>query len=271
MFARSGRAEIAYDSTGPQAGAGVLLLHAGVTDRRSWRSVVQRLSPGHRCVALDARGYGETRYEPEAGWSPVDDALAVLDAAGLERPVIVACSMGGQAALDLALGHPERVSGLVLIGSAIRGAPYPDVAEGPEAELTRALDAAEQAEDVDEVNRLEAWMWLDGPTAPEGRVRGEPRDLFLEMNGRALRAPDPGEQGQPPDAWPRLGEIAVPTLMLIGRLDVADIQAIDELAAAAITGARLRWLDGVAHLPQLEADPATLNAIAAFVAELDQG
>ena len=191
----------------------MLLLHAGVSDRRSWRHVVGRLCPGYRCVALDARGYGETRYSREDGWSPVEDALAVLDAAGLQRPVLVACSMGGQAAVDLTLGHPERVAGLVLIGSAIRGAPYPEVVDGPEAELTRALEAAEEAGDIDEVNRLEAWMWLDGPTATEGRVRGEPRELFLEMNGRALRAPDPGGQAQPPDAWSRLSEIAVPTLI----------------------------------------------------------
>ncbi len=52
-----------------------------------------------------------------------------------QRPVVVACSMGGQAAIDLALAHPERVTGLLLIGTAIRGAPYPDLTEGPTAEL----------------------------------------------------------------------------------------------------------------------------------------
>ena len=66
-------------------------------------------------------------------------------------------------------------------------------------------------------------------------------------------------------AWPRLGEIAVPTLMLLGRLDAEDIQVIDELAAGLIPGARLVHLDGVAHVPHLEGDPATLDAIAGFV------
>jgi pimeloyl-ACP methyl ester carboxylesterase len=202
-------------------------------------------------------------YEREDGWSPVADALAVLDAAGVERAIVVACSMGGQTAIDLTLAHPDRVSALLLIGTAIRGAPYPDLTEGP----TAALDARiEATDDIGEAGRLEAWLWLDGPSSPEGRVSGPVRDLFLEMNDRALRAEDPGDQATIPPAWPRLGEIAVPTLILVGRLDAEEIQVIDEQAAGLIPGARLQWLDGVAHVPHLENDPATLDAIAAFVA-----
>jgi pimeloyl-ACP methyl ester carboxylesterase len=265
MFATSGRARLAYESTGVQGGADVLLIHAGVNDRRSWQHVVERLAPRHRCVAYDMRGFGETTYERENGWSPVSDALAVIDAAGLAQPVVVACSMGGQAAIDLALAHPDRVAGLVLIGTAVRDAPYPELTEGPTAELNARIEAADAAGDLDEVGRLDAWMWLDGPSAPEGRVGGPARELFLDMNGRALRAEDPGEEAALAPAWPRLGEIAVPTLMLIGRLDAEEILAIDEQAAAIVPGARLRFLDGVAHVPHLEGDPATLDEIAAFV------
>lgn len=265
MFARSGRARLAYDDTGAGDGTEVLLIHAGVNDRRSWAHVIERLSPGHRCVAFDMRGFGETVYEREDGWSPVSDALAVLDAAGLRRPVVVACSMGGQVAVDLTLAHPDRVAGLVLIGAAIRGAPYPELTEGPTAEMNARIEAAVADGDLDEVGRLDAWMWLDGPGAAEGRVGGRTRELFLEMNRRALNAEDPGDETEPPAAWPRLGEIAVPTLVMIGRLDAEEIQAIDEPAAAMIPGASLRFLDGVAHVPHLEADPTTLDEIAAFV------
>jgi len=268
MFVNCGRARLACESTGVAIGADVLLIHAGVNDRRSWRHVVERLRTSHRCVAFDMRGFGESTYVREHGWSPVSDALAVLDAAGLDRPVIVACSMGGQTAIDLTLAHPGRVAGLVLIGTAIRGAPYPELEKGPTAELNTRIGAAESAGDIDEVVRLEAWMWLDGPSAMEGRVGGPARELFLDMNGRALRAEDPGEPAELPPAWPRLSEISVPTLVLVGRLDAEDIQAIDEPAAGMIPGARLKFLDGVAHIPHLEADPTTLNEIAAFVDEL---
>src|ERR1700728_1453245 len=103
MFARSGRAQLAYECSDVHDGVDVLLIHAGVNDRRSWHHVVKRLSSRHRCVSFDARGYGETVYEREDGWSPVSDAVAVLDAADLQRPVLVACSMGGQTAIDLTL------------------------------------------------------------------------------------------------------------------------------------------------------------------------
>lgn len=268
MFATSGRAQLAYDSSGVDGGGDVLLIHAGVNDRRSWQHVVERLGADHRCVAYDTRGYGETTYEREDGWSPVADAVAVLDAGGLHRPIVVACSMGGQTAIDLALAHPDRVAALLLIGTAVRGAPYPDLTEGPTAELNARIEAADAAGDLEEVGRLDAWMWLDGPAAPEGRVGGPARELFVDMNGRALRAEDPGAQAEIAPAWPRLGEITAPTLLMVGRLDAEEILVIDEQAAELIPGARLRFLDGVAHVPQLEGDPATLDEIAAFVDRL---
>jgi pimeloyl-ACP methyl ester carboxylesterase len=268
MFVISGRARLAYDTTGAGEGADVLLIHAAVNDRRSWHHVVERLAPRHRCIAYDMRGFGETMYEREDGWSPVVDAVAVLDAAGVEQAVVVASSAGGQIALDLTLAHPDRVAGLVLIGTAVRGAPYPELHEGPTAELNVMIESAEAANDLHEVNRLEAWMWLDGPAAEEGRVGGSVREMFLEMNAHALRAENPGTLAKIAPAWPRLGEIAVPTLIMIGRLDAEDIQAINPPAAEMIPNARLLWLDGVAHVPQLEGDPTTVDEIATFVDDL---
>ena len=265
LFASSGLAQLAYDISGAANGADILLIHAGVTDRRSWHHVVHRLAMRHRCVAYDVRSYGQTTYETQEGWSPVTDAVAVHDAAEIEKAVVIASSMGGRDAVDLTLACPDRVAGLVLIGTAIRGAPYPELLQGPTAQLNTQIEAAEAAGDLEEVNRLDAWMWLDGPAASEGRVTGPARELFLEMNAHALRADNPGSMAAIAPAWPRLGEIAVPTLIMVGRLDAEDIVAINEPAAGMIANARLVWLDGVAHLPQLEADPRMLDEIANFV------
>lgn len=260
----SGQARIAYDLTEGGDGVDVLLLHAGVNDRRSWGHLIDALAPRHRCVAPDARGYGETEYEPQDGWSPVSDAVAVLDDAGVDRAVVVACSMGGIAGLGLALDHPERVAGLVLIGASVSGAPYPD--GDPRAEeLERRAMAAEEAGDLAEVGRLDAWMWLDGPTVEEGRVSGPARELFLEMNARALAAPDPGKPATVTEAWPRLGELTVPVLVLVGELDFVELQAVLEQAAGLVPDGRFVRLPGVAHVPHLEGDPATIEEIVAFV------
>ena len=268
MVARSGTAQLAYECVGEASGVDVLLIHAGVADRRSWKHVIARLRGQHRCIAYDARGYGETIYDPEHSWSAVDDALAVLDSAEGEHALVVAASMGGQIAIDLALARPERVTGLVLIGSGVSGAPDEEPETAAER-LIQRIDEAEAADDLDEVNRLEACLWLDGPTATEGRVAGSPRQLFLEMNGRALRADDPGPAADAPPAWPRLDQITTPALVMVGELDLARQRHVSERLAADMRDARLVRLPGVAHLPHLEADPLTLNEISNFVDEVD--
>jgi pimeloyl-ACP methyl ester carboxylesterase len=247
----------------------VLLVHAGVTDQRSWAHVVEAL-PGQRCLTYDARGYGRTTYDAQDGWSPVDDALAVLDAYGVGAAVVVGCSMGGRTALDLTLAHPDRVRGLVLIGTAVTGEAARDHLEPGLEDLERRYDAAYEVKDLDALNALEAEIWLDGPLHA-GRVTGPARELFLEMNRIALEAPEPGEQRQEADAWTTCGSVGVPTLVLVGEHDLAHIHGNAAHLAATIPGARLVDLPGVAHVPHLEADPRTLEEIAAFVAGIHAG
>ncbi|MGI8524494.1 MAG: alpha/beta fold hydrolase [Nocardioides sp.] len=264
MDITSGSATLATESHG--SGPDVLLIHAGVTDQRSWTHVVDAL-PDHRVISYDARGFGRTTYAPEEGWSPVGDAVAVLDGYDAVRPIVVGASMGGRTALDLALRHPDRVQALVLIGPAISGAPDEAVEELVKP-LEEEYDAAYEAEDLAELNRLEAHLWLDGPLTPEGRVGGPARELFLEMNGLALASPEPGEARQVDPAWDRLADIGAPTLVLVGEHDLRHVRENAAHLAATMPDARLVELPGVAHLPHLEADPATLREIADFVGAL---
>lgn len=265
MFAPSGSASLAYDVNGSGTdGPDMLLIHAGVADRRSWRPLLDALVPTQRAVSYDARGYGETTYEPEV-FTRYGDALAVLEAAGIESAVVVGSSMGGKTALDLALEEPERVSALVLIAPAVSGAPDAENYPEPLTALLDALEKADESDDLDEINRLEAHIWLDGPTAPEGRVGGARRDLFLEMNGRALAATDPGDGPSTVNAWHRLGELAIPLLVLVGDLDLPEFQDLSRGLADRVEGAQLVVLPGVAHLPHFEGDPACLTAITEFL------
>jgi len=182
------------------------------------------------------------------------------------RAVVVAGSMGGRTAVDLALAHPARVAALALIAPAVSGVPeIPD--DEAELPLIEAADAAEEAGEVDEQNRLEAHLWLDGPRQPEGRVSGAARELFLAMNARPLSAADPGRRADDGQAWDRLGKIGVPTLVLVGEHELRYMRELSRLLADAVAGARLAELPGVAHLPQLEADRRTLDEVVAFVGE----
>ena len=267
MEITSGNANLAAQSHG-SGSPDVLMIHAGVTDQRSWRHVVDRL-PDVRCLTYDQRGYGRTTYTSEDGWSQVDDAVAVLDAYDVDAAIVIGCSMGGRGALHLALTHPDRVRALVLIAPAVVGGPADEYEPEVQA-LSDASDAAWEREDVDEINRIDAIVWLDGPRSPD-RVQGEARELFLEMNRIAIEADEPGERREDAQAWGRLGEITVPTLLMIGDLDLQYLKDHAAHAAASIPNSRLVELAGVAHLPHLEADEKTLSEIAAFVAECVAG
>lgn len=264
MKISNGSAELATEVVGE--GPDVLLLHAGVADRRAWRPLVERLAATNRCISFDARGHGRTTYTPEP-FSRVDDALAVLDALGASRAVVIGNSMGGRTALDLALTHPERVGALVLIAPGISGAP-----EGEDSPEVQAIDEqmqeAEGAGDLDRLNALEARFWLDGINGgAEGRVGGATRDLFLDMNGRALAAEPPGDDDRSTNAWDRLEELVMPTLVVVGELDYP-VSTDNALAAAErIPGARVVRLPDAAHLPVLEEDATCLRALPGFVAD----
>lgn len=229
----------------------VVLLHEGVSDRRGWRQVAELLAPRATVVAYDRRGYGESPVST-APFTHVDDVLAVLDAEQARRAWLAGASAGGGLALDTALLAPDRVAGLVLIGPAVSGAPEPEL--DPDTQrFDVLLDAAIAAGDLAELNRLETWLWLDGPSQPEGRVGGAARALALDMNAIILRNGDrEDEGGSGVDAWSRLDKVQVPVTVACGGLDVPFLIARGRELAARLPSARYRELPGMAHQPYLE-------------------
>src|SRR5262245_18955957 len=123
LWVCSGRASLFVESAG--AGMPVVLLHAGVADRRIWHEQIAALAPQFHAIAYDRRGFGRTEHADEA-YSHVADLLAVLDAVAPAQPaVLVGCSQGGRISIDLTLAYPNCVRALVLVAPAITGAPEP--------------------------------------------------------------------------------------------------------------------------------------------------
>ncbi len=249
----------------PGRGPLVVLLHAGVCDRRSWREVVDRL-PGTATLAHDRRGFGESTPAGEGDPTHLQDLRAVLDHVGAtdaEPVVLVGSSMGGGLALDAALELPERVAALLLLAPAVSGAPAP--AAGDLDERTLALDAAADEAlargDVEGAVELSLQLWLDGPARP-GRVVGAARELARDMARAAVRGggADSGDGGL--DAWSRLGELAVPVTIATGDLDAPYLLRRTEELLERIPGARRAALPGTAHLPYLEAPDLVARLVA---------
>jgi pimeloyl-ACP methyl ester carboxylesterase len=239
------------------SGPTIVLLHAGVCDRRCWREVGDQLAAaGRDVVAYDRRGFGEVPPAREP-FRHVDDLLTVLDAVSPDAQAwLVGSSMGGGVALDAALEAPDRIAGLVLLAPAISGDPEP-ADEQVIAEtngLAEAIDEAWTAGDLEACNRLEIQLWLDGPAGPEGRVTGPPRELALDMN-RIVIANDAGAEfdgASGLDATSRLNEIEIPVTVACGDLDVPfKLERSRELGESLPRGA-FHSLRGRAHLPYLE-------------------
>lgn len=256
--------------TGAEAGEGlpVVFLHAGVCDHRMWLGQMEAVAAaGFHAIAYDRRGYGDTA-SPDESFSHLDDLEAVLDALDIHAAILVGSSMGGGLAVDFALAHPGRTMGLVLVGTSITGATsFVTDAEQP---LVMAEEDAEERGDLDMLNKVQAHAWLDGPRSHSGRVWGAARDLFLDMNGKALRHPRLTREEPRPRAIDRLGSINAPVLLVVGDLDFDYIQQRHEDASEALPNAFAVVLEGTAHIPNLERpdlfDPLLLQFLEAVTA-----
>ncbi|MBX2797909.1 MAG: alpha/beta hydrolase [Myxococcales bacterium] len=238
----------------------VLLLHAGVADHRMWRSQLKALGrSGRYAIAFDRRGFGNTTT-PDVPFCHVEDALAVLDALSpTPQARWIGCSQGGRIAIDAALAHPERVESLTLLAPAVSGwsssTPNPPAVDA----LFESIEQADEAGDLERLNELEARAWLDGYSRPPGRVGGGVRKLFLDMNGRALRAPPLTQERDPPSAVSRLDELPTTTRVICGTLDFPHVQRRSADVARAV-GTVVIQLEGVAHLPSME-QPAAIDRL----------
>ncbi|WP_244933187.1 alpha/beta fold hydrolase [Micromonospora tulbaghiae] len=149
-------AQLAYDESG--TGTAVVLLHAGIADRRMWRGQIPALAQRHRVIALDLRGYGDSELPP-APFAHHDDVIGLLDALGIEQAALVGCSFGGRVAVDTALAHPERVSALALFGAPVSGNEWSEETEQLWDELVGDVDP----EDFAATAAGEVRFWVVGP------------------------------------------------------------------------------------------------------------
>ena len=240
---------LAHDVQG--SGPPVLLIHAGVADRRMWDPLVDALAHTFRVVRPDLRGFGETPLPP-GPFSNSEDLDALLAHLGIAHVAVVGSSLGGRTALELATTHPGRVSSLVLLNTAYRGLEPTPAAEAVGDEEERLLEAG----DVDGAVELMVRTWL-GPDAGD-----DARELLRVMQRNAYDVQLAAEEADP-GPEPRLVEvdptaIAVPTTLVSGGHDIDHFRAIADHLAGQIPGAERVHLDWAGHLPSLERPDAVL-------------
>jgi len=278
--------EMAYMDVAPAEpnGRTVVLLHGKNFSGAYWAETIRSLQArGFRVVVPDQIGFGKSSKPERFQFTfqqLAENTRALLDRLGVERFAVVGHSMGGMLATRMALMYPERVEQLVLVNPIgledwkSKGAPY------------RTIDQAYAAELQATPEGVKAYMqeaYFAGQWKPA-------YDALTEIQQGWITGPD----------WPRVAwnaaltsdmvftqpvvhefpQVRVPTLLIIGQRDrtklagwappevlekLGDYPALGRAAAQAIPGARLVELEGIGHVPQVEAWDAYQAALLDFL------
>lgn len=257
------------------AGFPVLFVHEFAGDHRSWEPQVRALSRRYRCIVYAARGYppSDVPQEPTAYSQAraVADAVAVLDALGIDVAHVVGLSMGGFATLHLGLRHPERARSLVVAGAGYGAQPERREAFRRESNLIADAFASEGAAAV-------AKRYAIGPARvqfqnkdPRGWAEFAGRLAEHDSQGSALTMR--GVQAARPslyDLTDELRALAVPTLLIAGDEDEGCLEP-SLMLKRAIPTAGLALLPRTGHTCNLEEPELFTRLVERFFADVENG
>jgi 3-oxoadipate enol-lactonase len=257
------RAKLFIEDTGGTAPPVLLIMGLGMTATGWWRTVPVLRDAGFRVLAFDNRGMGRSERPPGPYTVPqmAEDAVSVLDAAGVDAAHVYGISLGGMIAQEAALRHPERVAGLVLGATTRGGAAHVPAGRdvGALVEL-RARMSAEQA------------VWASVPINYGARTRRHGGDRIAADIEQRLRYPVEGEFYAAQLAAAHGHDAAVegiraPTLVVHGEEDSLIPAVNGERLASAIPGAELALWPDAAHLYFTD-EPQADRGVAAFLSAL---
>jgi pimeloyl-ACP methyl ester carboxylesterase len=236
-----------YEEAG--SGSVVVLLHAGMLDRRMWNPQFAPLAREHRVIRYDIRGYGKSG-PADTPYRSIDDLFGLLQALDVRQASLVGVSQGGRIAIDFALERPDMVDRLVLTAPGLSGwkSSNSDTAYFPAARRARdqgdvaalglsylgsayLLPAMEQPDLVDPLRQM---------TAENGKH-------WMEI----LKLGDLEATADPP-AIRRASEIRSPVLLVLGTRDLPDIYGIADTLEAGVPDLRRVTIEGAGHLVNLE-------------------
>jgi 3-oxoadipate enol-lactonase len=256
---------IAYQTFGRRDGAPLLLLQGLGVDSRGW--ALQRFPLGRRfrCYAVDNRGVGGSAAAPHplSLEQMADDAVAVLDDAGVDDAHVMGASMGGVLAQIVAVRHPDRVRSLVLSCTACRHHEW-------RRELFDDWSAAVLAGGMGALGG-DGLRWLIGPRLHR-RV-----GMWLNLMARILQQAPPENfaaqvqaiLAESDELRFELVNVHAPTLVITGSQDLLTPLGDAEELAELIPTARLLEIRGVGHALMVEAPNAFNRAVAGFLGEVD--
>lgn len=269
-------ARIYYEEMGPEESQAtpILFIHEFAGDYRSWHGQMRHFGRARRCITWSARGYPLSDCPEEEQLYGQDlftrDAIAVLDAAGIDKAHVVGLSMGGYTALMLAIDHPDRLVSCVAAGAGSGG-----------LHAHRAQFIAEsraRASEFEQAGRIDAEAYCLGPNRVQLK-RKHPMAwrAFVDHLGehdapaaaRTLRRVQAGRTALE-DMEAELSAIQLPVLLLVGDEDEPCLD-VNLWMKRHMPSARLAVLPGSGHVLNIE-EPALFNGLVEhFIEEVERG
>ncbi|HEX5998315.1 MAG TPA: alpha/beta hydrolase [Hyphomicrobiaceae bacterium] len=275
-YAEAQGARIYYEETGAggSPAAPILFIHEFAGDYRSWRDQVRYFGRGRRCITWSARGYPMSDAPADEKLYGQDffnrDAIAVLDAAGIDKAHVVGLSMGGYTALMLAARHPDRV--VSCVAAAAGSGALKATREQFIAESRAQADAFEKAGRIDAeaygLSRTRVQLQVKDPIAWRAFVENL-AEHSAHAAAATLRTIQAGRASLY-DLESELSAIAAPVLLMLGDEDEPCLD-VNLWMKRLLPNARLAVLPGSGHAINLE-EPALFNALVAqFLADVERG
>jgi pimeloyl-ACP methyl ester carboxylesterase len=246
------------NSNGPE----ILFIHGFAQSHLSWmRQVDSELVKEFRIVTYDFRGHGSsdkpldlTRYRDSKAWG--DEVQAVIDAAGLTRPVLSGWSYAGRVIADYVATHGAgKLAGINFAGSSIRADPE---MVGDNIQNLALMNSEDLITNIAATRSFVHGCFSKQPTADDF-------ETMLAFNMMVPPAVRSGMFGRPYDATAMMSKLKIPVLVIHGTEDRNIKVGAAHYTASVIPGAKLSVYEGIGHGPFYE-DAQRFNAeLAAFV------
>ncbi|HMK78011.1 MAG TPA: alpha/beta hydrolase [Xanthobacteraceae bacterium] len=255
---------IAAQEWGNPNGPEILLIHGYAQSHLSWmRQVNSDLAKEFRIITYDLRGHGasdkpveKARYHDNKAWG--DEVKAVMDAAGLKRPVLVGWSYAGRVISDYVTTHGAgRLAGINFVDASIKF--FPEFV-GENLKNQAPMASEDLATNIAATRAFVHGCFEKQPSAEDYETMLAfnmmvPIKVRENLTGRAL------------DATEVMSKLKIPVLVTHGDKDRNSKLGTAQYTAKTIPGAKLSVYEGIGHAPFYE-DAARFNAeLAAFVRE----
>lgn len=233
----------------------LLCLHGHPGNAVCMRVFTEKFSQWYATIAPDLRGYGRSRTSsPFAMQDHLVDLVALLDRLGIQNCLVLGWSLGGILAMELALRFPQRVSGLILLGTAARPRGNHPPISWQDNVLTAIASLLNKAVpgwqwNIDTFGRRSLYRYLIQQHTPQAyqRLAEEAFPAFLQTSKFAQQALTQALRAGY-DRLPDLEKITVPSLMLCGECDRHITASASEETAQHLPNSTFKQYPNTAHL-----------------------